>query len=233
VKKNNLIIVFFSMISLFSFYTYGKDNSDDEWIAGKVEFTAENRQEYIVILSAPGKKFFLNKDSILFIKRDDKQVIVKITDIDGKYLRCGLNSDNKTIEIKPGEEVYYSERLNSKIKYGDVKKILSELIHLYESFILKIESTEDTFLISEAVKNFSVNLEILIPEIKKVNSRYPELKKFNISPPAELKDESGILLILEPRVRDAIFKIKMYSSDVRIKNAVEELQRVLKKLETE
>jgi hypothetical protein len=233
VKKNNIIKIIFSMIILFPFYSYGNNNADDEWIAGKIEFTGENRQEGIAVISSPGKKIFLNKNALLFIKKGKARIILKIIDMDGKYFKYNLLNESKGLDIKPGDDVYYSEKLNSNKKYGDVKKILSELIHLYEGFILKIESTEDALIISEAVKKFSMELDMLIPEMKRVNSKYPELKRFSISPPNELKNESEILRILEPRVRDAIFKIKMYSSDERVKKAGEDLQRVLKKLETE
>jgi len=69
--------------------------------------------------------------------------------------------------------------------------------------------------------------------VDRINKRYPELKKFNASFPAELKNESELLELLEPRLRDAFFKIKMYGNNENIKKATDDLQKVLLKMNTE
>jgi hypothetical protein len=223
-----LFIMFFSIN--ISESAHGKENSTDEFIIGRIEFIAKNGNEFIVVLNSPEKAYLLNKGVLLLIKRGNGQVILKVNDTAGKYLRCEVDNETGTSIISYGEDVYYSDAINSGIKYRDAKRILAELIKLYEDFILKIESTEDPKIISSAVNNFSAGLDKLIPEMKRVNSKYPELEKFKISPPAELKNESALLEVLEPRLRDAFFKIKMFSSDEDVKKATEDLQKVLTKL---
>lgn len=232
-KKNICKFLFYVSVLFFPCYAYGENGSGDEWPAGKIEFTDKNMHEGIVILASPDRKFFLNKNTLLFIKRNNQRIVLKITDIEGKYIRCIVNNNNKSVEIQHSEDVYYSEILNGNMKYTDVRKILSELIKLYENFILKVESTEDTLLLSEEVNKFSRALEKLIPEIKRLNGKYPELKKFEKSPPPELQGESDVLRLIEPRLRDAFFKIKMFNSDEKVKKAADELQRVLKTMATE
>ena len=230
----NILVFLIITISLFlPGYIYGEDNSAEEWLAGRIGFTDKGKREGIAVLASPERKFFLNKDVLLFIKRGNERIILKITDVDGKYIRCAVNSDEKSSEIRYQDDVYYSEKLNGKLKYTDAKIVLSELIKLYENFILKVESTEDTQLLSEEVINFSRTLEKLIPEIKKLNSKYPELKKFEKAPPKELHGESSMLRLIEPRLRDAFFKIKMYDSDEKVKKASDDLQRILKTMVNE
>jgi len=230
VKKISICLIFTVIISCSTFI-HGENISSDEWPVGKIEFIDKNRVEGILIQPVTDKKIFLNKNMLLFLKRGNIQVILKITDIDGKYVRCAVVDDNQSVGIKYSEDVFYSNQLNKNVKYSDARIIIATLIKLYENFILKIESTEDPRLLSEEVIAFSKSLEKLIPEIKRINRKYPELKKFNVSPPLELKNESEILRLLEPRLRDAFFKIKMYNSDEKVKKAADELHKVLKKME--
>ena len=206
-----------------------KDKSDDEFITGKVEFISQSGREGIVILNSPGRAYLFNKGVLLLVKRGNEQMVLKITDVEGKYIRCSINSEAVNSLIKYGEDVYYSDSLNSSIKYSDARKILAEMIKLYETFILKIESTEDPRVISSAVKNFSENLDKLIPEIKRINGKYPELVT---SRPEELQGESSMLEVLQPRLKEAFYKIKIYSTDENVKKATEDLQKVLIKMNT-
>jgi hypothetical protein len=203
---------------------------DYEFIAGKVEFINKSGTEGIVLLSSPGKAYLLNKGVLLTINRNDKPVILKITDVQGLHLRCLINSETETARLIYGENVFYSDTINSSIKYRDAKRILSQLIKLYEEFIFKIESTEDPAIIANTVNSFSAELDKLLPEMKRVNSKYPELEKFKLSPPAELLNESAMLEVLEPRLRDAFFKIQMFGSDENIKKATDDLHKVLQKM---
>ena len=231
--KRNIVIKFFvPFMILLSIAAYVNDIDQDEFIIGKAEFTVKSGREAIVVLNAPGKAYLLTKGVLLLIKRGNEKIILKINDTDGKYFRCLVNSEKITEVIKEGEDVYYSDSLNSSIKYRDAKRILGELIKLYENFILKVESTEDAVIIAEAVSSFSMGLDKLIPEMKRINSKYPELAKFNVSPPAELQNESEMLEVLEPRLKNVFFKIKLFNNDENVKKATDDLQKVLQKMNT-
>jgi len=232
VKKNNILKIFILFTVFFSISAYGNDIDQDEFIIGKLEFTGKSGREGIVILNVPGKAYLLNKGVLLLIKRGNEKIVLKIDDFAGKYFRCRVNSEKDNAVIKEGEDVYYSDSFNGSIKYRDAKRILGELIKLYENFILKVESTEDTHIIAEAVTVFSVELDKLIPEMKRINSKYPELGKSNVSPPSELQSESEMLEILQPRLKNAFFKIQLYNSDVNVKKATDDLQKVLTKMNT-
>jgi len=221
-------VMFFLTVTLYS-----KEKQGDEFIAGSIGFTGKSGREGIVVVNSPNKGYLLNKGVLLVIKRGEERIILRVNDTAGKYLICRVNSETGNPVIKEGEDVFYSDSINSGIKYRDAKRIFAEHIRLYESFILKIESTEDTRMISEAVKNLSAELDKLIPEMKRINRKYPELGKKDAPPPVELQGESEMLEALEPRLKEAFFKIQMFSSDENIKKATEDLQKVLSKLNTD
>lgn len=231
-KSDHFLKILIPFIIFFSITVNGKDISPDEFIIGKAEFIGKSGRESIVVLNSPVKAYLLNNGVLLLIKRGTEKIILKIDDTDGKYIRCSVNSEKTASVIKEGDDIYYSDSLNSSIKYRDAKKILGSLIKLYENFILKVESTEDTAVIAEAVTTFSAELDKLIPEMKRINSRYPELAEFNIKPPAELENESEMLQVLEPRLKNVFFKIKLFDSDENVRKATDGLHKVLTKMNT-
>jgi hypothetical protein len=229
------LILSFLLNSLYGLSPlYGKDPKDeakDEFIVGKTGFTNKNGLEWIVIVNSAEKRYMLKNGSLLAIKRGNKHIVLKINDSDGKYLKCAV-ADKSSGDIKHGEDVYYLESMNSNMKYKDAGRILAELIKVYQDFIFKIESTDDPIIISTAMKDFSSSLNNLIPEMKRINDKYPELKKFNTDPPDELKNISELLEALEPRLKEAFFRIKMLSNDKNIKKAMDDLHEILLKMGT-
>ena len=229
------LILSFLLNSLYGLSPlYGKDTKDevkDEFIVGKTEFSNKNGLEWIVIVNSVEKRYMLKTGSLLAVKRGNKHIVLKINDSDGKYLKC-MVADKNGSDIKHGEDVYYLESMNSNMKYKDAGRILAELIKVYQDFIFKIESTDDPIIISSAMKDFSSSLNNLIPEMKRINDKYPELKKFNTDPPDELKNISELLEALEPRLKEAFFRIKMLSNDKNIKKAMDDLHEILLKMDT-
>ena len=223
-KKLLIIIFILSPLVTLS----GKD-AKDEFIVGKTEFGNKSGLEWIVTVNAPEKRYMLKTGSVLAIKRGNKHIALKINDSDGKYLKCAV-IDKNADAVKHGEDVYYLDSMNSSTKYKDAERILAELIKLYQNFIFKIESTDDPLIISTAMREFSSSLNHLIPEMKRINDKYPELKNFNTDPPKELKNVSDMLEALEPRLNEAFFKIKILSNDKNIKKAMDDLHEVLLKM---
>ena len=63
----NILVFLIITISLFlPGYIYGEDNSAEEWLAGRIGFTDKGKREGIAVLASPERKFFLNKDVLLF-----------------------------------------------------------------------------------------------------------------------------------------------------------------------
>jgi len=206
-------------------------SAKDEFIVGKTEFANKNSLEWIVVVNSAEKKYMLKNGTLLAIKRGNKHIVLKINDADGKYLKCSVINKSGP-DIKHGEDVYYLDSMNDNTKYKDAERILSELIKIYQTFIFKMESTDDPLIISAAMKDFSSSLNNIIPEMKRINDKYPELKNFNTDPPEELINESEMLEALEPRLKEAFFKIKILSDDKNIKKAMDDLHKILLKMGT-
>jgi hypothetical protein len=199
---------------------------------GKVIFKNESSGEVMVLGLVEPPSLYITKGSILEIGKGGGALKISVTDISGMYIRCNtVNSGSGLLsDVKEGDAVYLSAAGNASVKYSDVKIVLSALIKLYEDFIFKIESVDEPSLISEYVEFFSADMEKLIPEIDRLNSKYPELLKFYSEPPAELKYESETLKLLEPALGNAFFKIKIYAEDPAVKKSLGKLQKVLEKM---
>jgi len=204
---------------------------------GKLLFKSESGSEVMIYSSSGNPSAIISRGNLLLVGKEPGAVRVTVSDISGLYIRCSVDKDARTAvnSLREGTEVYFSDEINASAKYGDLKKVLNALILLYENFIYSVESVDEPASLAASVNRFAGKLESLIPEMARLNSKYPELKNFNISPPPELQYESDTLGLLEPRLRDAFYKIRLYSGDngdENVKKAVANLQRVLDKMKT-
>lgn len=199
---------------------------------GKVLFKNESAAEVMVLSSVETPSLYIANGSILNIGKRGSELKVTVTDICGLYIRCRVISSNSRLlpDMKVGDIVYLSASGNASVKFSDVKILLSSLIKLYEDFIFRIESVDDPAVISAYIDSFSADLEKLLPEMERLNRRYPELLKFYSEPPAELKFESETLKLLEPALGNAFFKIKIYAEDPAVKKSLDKLQKVLERM---
>ncbi len=207
-------------------------SNEGEREIGKVLFKSESSGEVMVISSVETPSLFVVKGSLLNIGKGEESVKVSVIDICGLYIRCSVaeKGDKKIFSVKEGDGVFYSDSSNASVRYSDVKKILSALIKLYEDFIYRVESSDEPVIISENVERFASDLEKILPEMERLNSKYPELKNFYSEPPPELKYESENLQRLEPALTNVFFKINLYRDEPAVKNSISRLQKVLSRM---
>jgi len=197
---------------------------------GTIEFISPVSGEILVRSSDSSPGLVISAGNYVYVINDDGvKIDFTVKEISGIFIRCSAGEKNIPLvsSLKEGMAVYDNSSLNSRSKYYDAKAVLGKLIKLYEDFIIAVESTENPILIAEAVESFSSNLEILIPEMALVNKKYPELKNFDVSPPAELASESALLKKIEPRLKDVFYKIRGYMNDEHVKAGMVKLQKVL------
>lgn len=224
-----LIASIFIIASAMRGLSADKNNRSREF--GKVLFKNESSSEVMVISAVESPSLYITKGSILGIGNGEKSFKISVIDISGLYIRCKtVNSSRLLSGIKEGDVVYLSESGNALVKYSDVKIVLAALIKLYEDFIFKVESVDEPAVISEYIERFSSDIEKIIPEMERFNSKYPELLKFYTEPPAELKYESETLKLLEPALGNVFFKIKIYAEDPAVKKSIEKLNKVMEKM---
>ncbi|HPJ43212.1 MAG TPA: hypothetical protein P5120_03055 [Spirochaetota bacterium] len=225
------ILLVAAAIKAFAGAGYSADDKGPGEI-GRVLFKNESSAEVMVLSSVETPSLYIAKGSVLDVVSGSLTLKISVTDICGMYIRCKtVNNGGSLISgIKEGDAVFLSVSGNETVKYSDVKILLSALIKLYEDFIYKVESVDEPAVISEYVGRFSEDLEKLLPEMERLNSKYPELLKFYSEPPAELKYESEALKLIEPALGNVFFKIKTYEQDPSVKKSLEKLQKVLKKM---
>jgi len=226
-----IILLFIFTASMEALYSSEKNVRRE---IGKVLFSNETSSEIMVFSSVEAPSIYITKGSTLEIVKDNKIFKITVTDICGRYIRCGLVPGDISRSfftiVKEDDAVFLSETGNESVRYSDVKIVLSALIKLYEDFIFRIESVDEPAVISEYIEHFSGDLEKLIPEMERLNGKYPELLKFYTEPPAELKFESETLKLLEPALGNAFYKIKIYAEDPAVKKSIEKLNMVLEKM---
>ncbi len=199
---------------------------------GKIIFKNESTGEIMVLSSLENPSFVITKGSVL--ETEGREAVkVSVTDICGSYIRCSLAVKQNGIlrHVEEGEKVFYTGSSNESVKYSDAKIALSALIKLYEDFIYSIESVDDPAVIAGYVEKFAADIEKMLPEMERINIRYPELKRFYSEPPRELKTEAETLKLLEPALKNIFFKIHIYAEEPAVKRAVAKLERVMKKMQ--
>lgn len=227
--KKTAFISFFSAI-LYILPLFAMGEKGDIFI-GKIEFISSSRCEVIVNAESDSVIAMIAAGSILFANAGKNRIQLKVIKSDGRLIRCGFNCGKKGDAVPPeGGAVYYSLEENTASPYSDVKLLLTGLIDLYGDFIVKIESTDDPVRIASAVDEFSSSMERIIPEMDRLNKKYPELENFMTSPPPELKRIVMLLKQLEPALNDAFFKVKMFASHPDVEKSLKRLQAVLDRI---
>lgn len=199
---------------------------------GRIIFKNESSLELMILSIKENPSLYVVKGSILQAGKGDSIIKITVTDICGQYIRCTVDRlwSKNLSQLKDGEPVFYSDSSNEKVKYGDAKIMLASLVRIYENFIYRVESVEDPAAISGFMDSFSTDIEKLIPEIDRLYKKYPELRNFYTEPPAELKYESETLRMLEPALKNAFFKINLYSADPAVRKSIEKLNVILARL---
>lgn len=228
------VIVFFILILPAISAAFSADSgSSADTPLGVIEFISTGRGEILVRSLNSRPSVFVSSGNHVYVKNSDgTRTDFTVKDISGVYIKCSVSSGSPASlsSLREGLTLYDNSSLNSRSEYYDVKAVLRQLIKLYEDFIIAVESTENPLLIAEAVENFSMKLEELIPDMAIMNRKYPELKNFDVNPPVELASESALLKKIEPRLKDVFYKIRSYMSDDNVKARMLKLQKVLEKM---
>lgn len=227
------IIILFSLLLLCQWGLLLSNASGSEDIPlGRIEFISSAKGEVLIRSISPDPSSLIFQGNTLYTVIKGSRITFKVTEISGTYIRCSIDSAFKDSLKNVSEDmtVYDYTSLNSRAKYYDVKAVLRRLINLYENFIFDVESTENPALIAGAIGKFSRGLGELLPDMAKMNRKYPELKSFDRVPPAELASESALLKKIEPRLKDVFYKITEYSGDEEVKKKMDDLQKVLERM---
>ena len=114
-------------------------------------------------------------------------------------------------------------------KYGDAKKAVSKSNKVLEGFLAKMDKADDAKTVAAAVTAFASEMEKIVPEMKKLEEKYPELKGAQGIPP-ELGEEGKKMMELWGKFASVMMKIQEYADDPEVQQAQEKLESVMQGL---
>lgn len=117
-------------------------------------------------------------------------------------------------------------------KYAEAKKLTEKQVSLFEGFISDLDSAGNAGDVATALNNLSDEMQKLIPQMKELQEKYPELKDAkNEEMPEELKPimekmEKEIM----PKFIGAFAKVGQYASDPAVMEASQKFQKAMSEL---
>lgn len=200
---------------------------------GKIEFISQVRCEALIYASSDSGLAAASKGSVLYTTSGNSRITLTVSGTEGWLIRCTYECGSTVkYALREGAEVLFAETDNRVTGYADVKVMMHRMLKSYREFILAVEATEDPVLIAAAVNRLSDSIEILIPEITRLNVRHPELHNFVDSPPEELKADVELLNRTGPLVSDAFLRISKMPPHKSVDEALQRLRSVLEKMES-
>ena len=114
-------------------------------------------------------------------------------------------------------------------KYSDVKKVNEEYVQLIEDYISDLNKATSAKEAAKAINAFSDGMEKVLPEMKKVAQKYPELKN-NATPPDELKESQMKAEETGKKMVGAMMKLMPYMRDPEVQKAQKRLSTIMMKM---
>jgi hypothetical protein len=111
-------------------------------------------------------------------------------------------------------------------KYGDAKKVISKSNKVLEGFLAKMDKADNPKTVAAAVTGFAAEMEKIVPEMRKLEEKYPELRGSQ-GVPAELGEEGKKMMELWGKFASVMMKIQQYAEDPEVQKAQEKLEGVM------
>lgn len=111
-------------------------------------------------------------------------------------------------------------------KYGDAEKAYTEFADAMESYLQELEKADDAASMTVAINAFADDMEELTPQMKKLNTKYPELKDPNnipekLQPIKERSDEMAM------QMAGTFMKVMPHMKDAEVRAAFERLGKIM------
>lgn len=111
-------------------------------------------------------------------------------------------------------------------QYSDVKSTLNKQITIFEDYINAMNKVGNADDMAEAINAFSKDMSKIIPELKTIAEKYPELEN-NTTPPEELKEEYDKIKTFSEKVSTAMMQKFKYLSNPKVQKAIQEQGRIM------
>ena len=111
-------------------------------------------------------------------------------------------------------------------KYGDAEKVLSEEITSMSTFAEEMEKAGDADAVAAAINTFTKGIEKLVPQLKELTEKYPEMKAGK-DLPASLKKQMAEAESLGQKLQAGMMKTMQYMMNPKVRKAWEEYGRIM------
>lgn len=113
--------------------------------------------------------------------------------------------------------------------YGDVEAVLETQIDVMSEFVADMDKAKDADAVVAAINNYSSGMEKLIPQLKEIVQKYPNIKaKEDIS--ADLKEKLSHLDELSGKFQGSMVKTSRYMPNKDVQKAWEDFGRVMSEM---
>ncbi|MFC2164921.1 hypothetical protein ACFLT2_07995 [Acidobacteriota bacterium] len=114
-------------------------------------------------------------------------------------------------------------------KYADAKKAVAKSNKTVAGFLEKMDKADNAKDVATAVTGFASEMEKIVPEMRKLEEKFPELKSSQ-GVPEELGEEGKKMMELWGKFASVMMKIQQYADDPEVQKAQEKLESVMKGL---
>jgi predicted transcriptional regulator len=117
-------------------------------------------------------------------------------------------------------------------KYADAKKLMEKQVQLFEDFANALDKAGSADDVVAALNNFSDGMKEMVPQMKELQEKYPELKDAkDEAMPEELKPIMEKLQNeVMPKFMGAMMKIQQYASDPAVQEASQKFQQAMSEM---
>ena len=112
-------------------------------------------------------------------------------------------------------------------KYDDVKNAIQKQTKLMEGLAVELDKATDATGVAKAINNFADGMEKLLPEMKKLRKKYPELEDED-NLPEELKEAQDNAEEMAKKYGGSMMKIMPYMNDPEDQKAQQRMNEVIK-----
>jgi hypothetical protein len=117
-------------------------------------------------------------------------------------------------------------------KYSDVEGVMNAQATAMKNYIDAMEKAENAEDVAASINGFTSEMKVLIPQLKEVMAKYPELSEEQ-APPEELQAVSEEMRIQSENLQGAMMKVMQYMQDPGVKKAIQDQGRIMMEMAKE
>jgi len=117
-------------------------------------------------------------------------------------------------------------------QYSDVEAVMNAQAKAMGKYVGAMEAADSAPDVVDAINGFTSDMKGLIPKMKNMKSKYPEITDAG-KMPNELKATSEEMANLSGKLQEAMMKVMQYMQDTGVQKAMEEQGRIMMEMAEE